>query len=56
MIPSTLVRRLGARSGVTLFEYSLILFLVSIVAVLILQGIGGSTNNTVSSMNNGFGP
>jgi Flp pilus assembly pilin Flp len=39
-----------------MFEYALILFLVSIIAVLVLQGIGGSTNNMVSSINNGFGP
>jgi Flp pilus assembly pilin Flp len=54
--PAILVRRLKARSGATLFEYALILFLVSIAAILILQGIGGSTNTMVSSINNGFAP
>jgi len=49
-------QRAGSKSGVTLFEYALILSLVSIVAVLVLQGIGGSTTNMVSSINNGFGP
>ena len=44
------------KSGATLVEYSIILVLVSIVAVLVLHGIGGSTNNMVSSINNGFGP
>jgi Flp pilus assembly pilin Flp len=56
MILRTLVRRFRARSGATLFEYALILFLVSIAAILILQGIGGSTNNMVSSINSGFTP
>jgi Flp pilus assembly pilin Flp len=51
-----LVRKIRTRAGVSLFEYALILFLVSIVAILVLQGIGGSTNNMVSSINNGFGP
>jgi Flp pilus assembly pilin Flp len=51
-----LIRKLRAKSGATLTEYAVILFLVSIVAVAILQGIGGGTNNMVSSVNNGFGP
>jgi Flp pilus assembly pilin Flp len=51
-----LVRKIRIRSGASLVEYSLILFLVSIVAVLVLQGIGGSTNKMISSVNNGFGP
>ena len=50
------VRKIRTRAGVSVFEYALILFLVSIVAILLLQGIGGSTNNMVSSINNGFGP
>jgi Flp pilus assembly pilin Flp len=56
MLLHTLVRRLKNKSGATLTEYGVILFLVSIVAIAILQGIGGSTNNMVSSINNGFGP
>ena len=51
-----LVQKVRAKSGATLTEYAVILFLVSIVAIAILQGIGGSTNNMVSSVNNGFGP
>jgi len=51
-----LLRKLRAKSGATLTEYAVILFLVSIVAIAILQSIGGSTNNMVSSINNGFGP
>ena len=46
--------RLRARSGATLVEYAVILFLVSIVAVLILMGIGGQTNNMLAPVNNGF--
>jgi Flp pilus assembly pilin Flp len=42
------------QSGATLFECAVILFLVSIVAVLILQGIGGKTNNMLVPVNQGF--
>jgi Flp pilus assembly pilin Flp len=49
-------QKLRAKSGATLTEYAVILFLVSVVAIVILQGIGGSTNNMVSTINNGFGP
>jgi Flp pilus assembly pilin Flp len=49
-------QKVRTKSGVTVFEYALILSLVSIAAVIILHGIGGSTNNMVSSINNGFGP
>jgi len=51
-----LLRKLRAKSGGTLAEYAVILFLVSIVAIAILQGVGGSTNNMVSSVNDGFAP
>lgn len=51
-----MLRKLRAKSGATLTEYAVILFLVSIVAVVILQSIGGKTNNMVSSVNDGFGP
>ena len=46
-----LFRGLKIRSGVTVFEYALILFLVSIIAIVILQGIGGKTNNMVTTVN-----
>lgn len=49
-------QRSKTKSGATLVEYTIILVTVSIVAVLVLRGIGGSTNNMVSSINNGFGP
>jgi Flp pilus assembly pilin Flp len=51
-----LLRKLRAKSGATLTEYAVILFLVSIVAIVILQSIGGKTNNMVSTVNDGFGP
>jgi Flp pilus assembly pilin Flp len=51
-----LLRKVRANSGATLVEYALILVIVSIVAVIILSGIGGHTNNMLASVNNGFGP
>jgi Flp pilus assembly pilin Flp len=42
-------------SGATLFECCVIMVLVSIVAVLVLQGIGGKTSNMLVPVNNGFG-
>ena len=51
-----LLRKLRVKSGATLTEYAVILFLVSIVAIVILQSIGGKTNNMVSTVNDGFGP
>ena len=51
-----LLRKLKTKSGATLTEYAVILFLVSIVAIVILQGIGSHTNNMVSTVNDGFGP
>lgn len=51
-----LFRKLRTKSGATLTEYAVILFLVSIVAIVILQSIGGKTNNMVSTVNDGFGP
>ena len=49
-----LMRRVRTRSGATLFEYAIVLFLVSIVAVLVLQGIGGKTNKMLAPVNDGF--
>jgi len=54
--PQKLLRKLKAKSGASLTEYAILLFLVSIIAVVILQGIGGKTNNMVSSVNDGFAP
>ena len=49
-----LFRKLRTRSGATLFEYALILFLVTIIAIVILQGIGSKTNNMVTTVNNAW--
>jgi Flp pilus assembly pilin Flp len=49
-----LCRKLRTKSGATVFEYALILFLVSIIAIVILQGIGGKTNNMVTTVNNAW--
>ena len=49
-----LCRKLRTRSGATVFEYALILFLVSIIAIVILQGIGGKTNNMVTTVNSAW--
>jgi len=54
--PQKLLRKLKTKSGASLTEYAVLLFLVSIAAILILQGIGGKTNNMVSSVNDGFTP
>lgn len=51
-----LLRRARIRSGATLFECAVIMFLVSIIAVLILQGIGTKTNKMLSPVNDGFKP
>ena len=39
------------QSGQSLVEYSLILALIAVVAILVLQGLGGKVNNTLSSVN-----
>jgi len=53
--PVKLLRRIRTRSGASLFECAVIMVLVSIVAVLILEGIGGKTNNMLKPVNTGFG-
>lgn len=40
-----------SEEGQTLVEYALILVLISIVVILMLQGTGGSVNNTFSKVN-----
>ena len=42
------------RSGQSLVEYALILALIAMVAVLVLRGIGSSTNNSLQPVNNGL--
>ncbi len=46
-----LVRGVKKQSGQSLVEYALILALIAVVAILVLQGLGGKVNNTLSSVN-----
>ena len=46
-----LFRRVSKRSGQSLVEYALILALISVVAILVLKGIGTSVNNKLSNVN-----
>ena len=46
-----LVRVVRKQSGQSLVEYALILALIAVVAILVLQGLGGKVNNTLSSVN-----
>jgi len=46
-----LYRRLQKQSGQSLVEYALILALVSIVAILVLKGIGNSVNTKLTNVN-----
>ena len=46
-----LARRLRSRSGQSLVEYAIILALVSVVAILVLQGIGTSVTTKFSNVN-----
>ena len=45
------VRVVRKQSGQSLVEYALILALIAVVAILVLQGLGGKVNNTLSSVN-----
>ena len=44
-------RGLKSRKGQSLVEYALILALIAVVAILVLKGLGGKVNNTLSSVN-----
>ena len=44
-------RRLKEQSGQSLVEYALILALISVVAILVLRGIGTNINNKLASVN-----
>jgi len=46
-----LFRRFQKRSGQSLVEYALILALISVVAILVLKGIGTGVNNKLSNVN-----
>ncbi len=45
------VRKLHYRSGQSLVEYALILALISVVAILVLRGIGTSVNTKLENVN-----
>ncbi len=40
-----------SEKGQTLVEYALLLVLIAIIVILMVQGIGGSANNTFSKVN-----
>jgi len=42
---------MNRRSGQSLVEYALILALISVVAVIVLKGIGTSVNNKLTNIN-----
>jgi Flp pilus assembly pilin Flp len=44
-------RRLQRRNGQSLVEYALILALISVVAILVLKGIGTSVNTKLENVN-----
>jgi len=46
-----MLRRLQKRSGQSLVEYALILALISVVAILVLRGIGSSVNTKLGNVN-----
>jgi Flp pilus assembly pilin Flp len=45
------LRKIKSRSGQSLVEYALILALISVVAILVLKGIGTSVNNKLTNVN-----
>jgi Flp pilus assembly pilin Flp len=44
-------RKLNRKSGQSLVEYALILALISVVAILVLRGIGSSVNTKLGNVN-----
>ena len=46
-----LAGKLNKPSGQSLVEYALILALIAVVAIVVLQGLGGKVNNTLSLVN-----
>ena len=46
-----LMRNVKGQSGQSLVEYALILALISVVAILVLKGIGGGVNTKLGSVN-----
>lgn len=46
-----MIRKFKSRSGQSLVEYALILALISVVAILVLKGIGTGVNTKLSNVN-----
>jgi Flp pilus assembly pilin Flp len=46
-----MMRRMKRQSGQSLVEYALILALISVVAILVLRGIGANANTKLQSVN-----
>jgi len=46
-----LLRKVKKESGQSLVEYALILALISVVAILVLKGIGTSVNTKLGNVN-----
>jgi Flp pilus assembly pilin Flp len=46
-----LFRRMQKQSGQSLVEYALILALISVVAILVLRGIGTTVNSKLENVN-----
>jgi len=46
-----LLRRMKKQSGQSLVEYALILALISVVAILVLRGIGSNVNTKLENVN-----
>ncbi len=46
-----LLMALANRSGQTLVEYALLLILIAVVVVMLLKGLGSTTNNMYSRVN-----
>ena len=42
---------LTSSKGQSLVEYALILALIAVVVIVVLQGVGGHVNNTLSTVN-----
>ncbi len=50
-IYGSIVNAVKSEEGQTLVEYALLLILIAIVVVLIVKGIGLTTNNSYSAVN-----
>ncbi|HEV7679110.1 MAG TPA: Flp family type IVb pilin [Candidatus Dormibacteraeota bacterium] len=54
--PERAVRRRSRQEGQGMVEYSLIIVLIAIVALVALQVLGHSAGNLYSNISNSFGP